>query len=387
MWQQFDADGSGAINVKEFLGALETVLGFKPSQGAVESILSEIDFDGSGAIEFGEFCHFFDKINDLDEFRRKRELKMRASVCLMAILVLTSLLAFITTVMMDVTTPASKRDTQRFSGMKTLIQFISGIILAVTVCQGILVPLFLWKCKLLLPYLWRFLRFLDMRRRRKKKTVNVEVSAEVARKIAQNRRLKTIERRLAIAQVKKQRVQPAERDTYRPESTLTDATQPQPLCITNPGLGLPEAQISQLRPAALLGSPAGAPPSTPPLLEARAGSKEVVEHSRSPSKPAASRIPSKPKPPLVLHYPIQPLTTSEVQIYGPERYAWMQDVQQNYVQDPQGFHGIKKYKGKDLPAKGQPPEGRVDSSRFDNNDQFSRAHRSIHGHRDSEFSH
>eukprot|EP00971_Amphidinium_carterae_P264755 5251940-Amphidinium_carterae.1 len=167
---------------------------------------------------------------------------MRASVCLMAILVLTSLLAFITTVMMDVTTPASKRDTQRFSGMKTLIQFISGIILAVTVCQGILVPLFLWKCKLLLPYLWRFLRFLDMRRRRKKKTVNVEVSAEVARtgtqgtpalprstkqevilkiaiwdgKIAQNRRLKTIERRLAIAQVKKQRVQPAERDTYRP---------------------------------------------------------------------------------------------------------------------------------------------------------------------------
>mmetsp|Transcript_51550 Transcript_51550/g.95367 ORF Transcript_51550/g.95367 Transcript_51550/m.95367 type:complete len:438 (-) Transcript_51550:67-1380(-) len=388
MWQQFDADGSGAINVKEFLDALEEVLGFKPSQAAVESILSEIDFDGSGAIEFEEFCHFFDKINDLDEFRRKREFKTRASVCFIATLILTSLLAFFTTVMLDITTPSSQRDTDRFSAIKTL-ELISGIILAITVSQAIVLPLLMWKCKLLLPWVWRFLRWVDPRRKKKKKTTNVEVSADVARKIAQNRRLKAIEKKVAIAKVKRERVQPAERiSTYRPGSALTDITQPQPAaCVASPLAGLPEAQTSQLRPAALPSSPAGAPPSTPPLLETRAGSKDVGDlvreqsSLRTPSKAASQTVSAVSKPPSavgaprVLHYPIKPENTWAVEMYGPERYAWMHDVQRNYVKAPQGFHGINQKTKEEGPAAGRPQDGVVDGRKFDTGDHFSRAHR------------
>jgi len=66
----------------EFLSAddLDEILramGFRPSKEELEEILKEIDEDGSGEIEFGEFCQLCAKflVEDPDIETMKRELK------------------------------------------------------------------------------------------------------------------------------------------------------------------------------------------------------------------------------------------------------------------------------------------------------------------------
>ena len=67
---------------QDFLGAddLDDILramGFRPSKEELQEILLEIDEDGSGEIEFGEFCQLCAKflIEEPDEETMKRELK------------------------------------------------------------------------------------------------------------------------------------------------------------------------------------------------------------------------------------------------------------------------------------------------------------------------
>merc|ERR1712235_211618 len=67
---------------QEFLGAddLDDILramGFRPSKEELMDILAEIDEDGSGEIEFGEFCQLCAKflVEDPDIETMKRELK------------------------------------------------------------------------------------------------------------------------------------------------------------------------------------------------------------------------------------------------------------------------------------------------------------------------
>ena len=67
---------------QDFLGAddLEDILrvfGFRPSQEELQEILEEIDEDGSGEIEFGEFCQLCAKflVEEPDEDTMRAELK------------------------------------------------------------------------------------------------------------------------------------------------------------------------------------------------------------------------------------------------------------------------------------------------------------------------
>ena len=50
----FDNDGSGAISVNELTSAMQS-LGFDVKHAVVYNMVSDLDSDGSGEIEFGEF--------------------------------------------------------------------------------------------------------------------------------------------------------------------------------------------------------------------------------------------------------------------------------------------------------------------------------------------
>ena len=70
------------VKKQDFLSAddLEDILrvfGFRPSKEELQEILEEIDEDGSGEIEFGEFCQLCAKflVEEPDEETMKAELK------------------------------------------------------------------------------------------------------------------------------------------------------------------------------------------------------------------------------------------------------------------------------------------------------------------------
>merc|ERR1711903_294549 len=50
----FDADQSGAIDVRELKAAMRA-LGFEVKKEELKKMISDIDNDGNGSIEFGEF--------------------------------------------------------------------------------------------------------------------------------------------------------------------------------------------------------------------------------------------------------------------------------------------------------------------------------------------
>merc|ERR1719393_893473 len=50
----FDNDGSGAISVNELTSAMQS-LGFDVKHAVVYNMVADLDADGSGEIEFGEF--------------------------------------------------------------------------------------------------------------------------------------------------------------------------------------------------------------------------------------------------------------------------------------------------------------------------------------------
>ena len=51
----FDKDGDGAITIEE-LGTVMRSLGSHPTERELQDMINEVDVDGSGAIEFPEFC-------------------------------------------------------------------------------------------------------------------------------------------------------------------------------------------------------------------------------------------------------------------------------------------------------------------------------------------
>merc|ERR1719461_706550 len=84
MKSKFSKFASTSLTPKkqEFLGAddLDDILramGFRPSKEELQEILEEIDEDGSGEIEFGEFCQLCAKflVEEPDEETMKAELK------------------------------------------------------------------------------------------------------------------------------------------------------------------------------------------------------------------------------------------------------------------------------------------------------------------------
>ena len=50
----FDKDGDGTITAKE-LGAVMRLLGYNPSDADLADVISDVDLDRNGTIEFGEF--------------------------------------------------------------------------------------------------------------------------------------------------------------------------------------------------------------------------------------------------------------------------------------------------------------------------------------------
>mmetsp|Transcript_58952 Transcript_58952/g.140739 ORF Transcript_58952/g.140739 Transcript_58952/m.140739 type:complete len:444 (+) Transcript_58952:54-1385(+) len=371
MWREFDADGSGVISLQEFVVGLTDIVGLKPSTEAVEAILAEVDTDRSGSIEFSEFCHFFAKLGELDDFRRKQDAKLRATLCLTVGLITTSFGVFFTLVMMDVSTPSDERDTDRYAAVKTG-ELISGIVLAIFFCQAIVVPIILWKCKKI-PCVAGFVRLLEYQQT---KPTEPAIPLEVAKKLGQKDQLKILEKKLPVrrVRVRKDFVQPTvtKANTYRPESAHTGSTQLAGGAVAS-GAATPKspsqsgqlALVSGLQPLKLPGSPGGAPP----LLDT--ADVEASHHIPRPHIPQHR----------TLHRPIKPDQGWSVEVYTPERYAWMQEVQQSYVQAPMGFHGIKGG------SSGRPQEAVVDSKMIYTGDIFSRAHMMANSNsrRESEF--
>jgi calmodulin len=56
----FDEDGDGTVNTKE-LGTVLRALGQNPTKQEIQEMINEVDDDGSGEIEFAEFCKLMEK--------------------------------------------------------------------------------------------------------------------------------------------------------------------------------------------------------------------------------------------------------------------------------------------------------------------------------------
>ena len=62
----FDTDGSGCIDGKELKIAMQA-LGFEPSSDEIAKMMSDIDCDGNGTVEFEEFIEMMEgKMSDKD---------------------------------------------------------------------------------------------------------------------------------------------------------------------------------------------------------------------------------------------------------------------------------------------------------------------------------
>lgn len=58
VFNELDTDGSGEIEEKEIISAFERI-GVRVTEREVRSLLSEIDQNKSGTVDFAEFCDFF----------------------------------------------------------------------------------------------------------------------------------------------------------------------------------------------------------------------------------------------------------------------------------------------------------------------------------------
>merc|ERR1719326_540498 len=65
-FQLFDTDDSGSIDGKELTTVLRA-LGFEPEPGEVEKMISDVDDDGNGTMEFDDFMRMMEaKIKNQD---------------------------------------------------------------------------------------------------------------------------------------------------------------------------------------------------------------------------------------------------------------------------------------------------------------------------------
>ncbi|CAH9058426.1 unnamed protein product [Cuscuta epithymum] len=76
-FELFDTDNSGTIDAKELNVAMRA-LGFEATEEEIESMIAEVDKDGSGAIDFEEFEHMM--TNKFGERNTKEELAKAFSI-------------------------------------------------------------------------------------------------------------------------------------------------------------------------------------------------------------------------------------------------------------------------------------------------------------------
>ena len=62
-FNRYDVDDSGSVDAKELNNMLVDSIGHKLSEEEIKNILLDVDADGSGAIEFGEFCVLASRID------------------------------------------------------------------------------------------------------------------------------------------------------------------------------------------------------------------------------------------------------------------------------------------------------------------------------------
>ena len=55
-FNHYDVDGSGAVNASELKMMLKNSIGFVPSDEEIDSLVRDVDSDGSGSLEFYEYC-------------------------------------------------------------------------------------------------------------------------------------------------------------------------------------------------------------------------------------------------------------------------------------------------------------------------------------------
>ena len=67
---QFDRDGDGTITTKE-LGAALRKLGMTPSEDELQELIDQVDADGSGVLEFDEFCSLVSCAEEQARWRRR----------------------------------------------------------------------------------------------------------------------------------------------------------------------------------------------------------------------------------------------------------------------------------------------------------------------------
>ncbi|URE12761.1 hypothetical protein MUK42_24323 [Musa troglodytarum] len=69
----FDKDGDGSIAMEELSTVIKS-LGLKPSQEELHGMISEVDVDGNGTIEFAEFLGLMaHKVKEIDSEEELKE--------------------------------------------------------------------------------------------------------------------------------------------------------------------------------------------------------------------------------------------------------------------------------------------------------------------------
>lgn len=66
-------DGNGSINAKE-LGIAMRALGQNPTEQELQDMINEVDLDGSGVIEFPEFCQMMKRMNKVGHYSLKNSI-------------------------------------------------------------------------------------------------------------------------------------------------------------------------------------------------------------------------------------------------------------------------------------------------------------------------